>query len=297
MNRRHMALAALLLILALTASQAFASNGTQIGTVGARSTAMGSAFRGLADDWSAVYFNPAGLTQLQSKWTIGFSGGLIAPRGSYEAASYPPTMMPSALMTLTETDAKARNFFVPAMSVFYKANDKLTLGVGVYAPFGLGTEWDLLENNATYGNPNALSKKYENYSDHQVITVQPTVAYQLTDRLSLGLGVNFIWGKMVLDLAKLAVNPAIPAIAANPALNALLMPMVNQPFHTRMVVESNLDGDGTTWGFNAGLKFDVTDKLSLGVSARVAGDLALSGTMKTAITCPTTPILSTPSRP
>jgi len=284
MNRRQPFMAALLLT--LMAVSLFASNGTQIGTVGARSTAMGSAFRGLADDWSAVYFNPAGLTQLQSKWTIGFSTGFIAPRGSYTANSYPMEMMPSGLMNLTETDAKDRNFVVPAMSIFYKASEKLTLGLGVYAPFGLGTEWDLLENNDLYGNPNAMKKKYENYSDHQVITIQPTVAYQVSERLSVGLGVNFYWGKMVLDLTKLAINPAMPAIAANPTLAGLLMPMINQPFHTRMVVENNLDGDGTTWGFNAGLKYDLTEKLSLGVSARVAGDLALSGSMKTAYYLP-----------
>jgi long-subunit fatty acid transport protein len=35
--------------------------------VGARAVAMGSAFVGLADDQSAIYFNPAGLTQLQNR--------------------------------------------------------------------------------------------------------------------------------------------------------------------------------------------------------------------------------------
>lgn len=279
MNRRHTRLAVLLLT--LMAVSLFASNGTQIGTVGARSTAMGSAFRGLADDWSAVYFNPAGLTQLQGKWTIGFSTGLIAPRGSYTANPYPVEMMPSGLMYLDERDATAQNFVVPAMSIFYKASEKMTVGLGVYAPFGLGTEWDLLSVPQTYGNPDAISKKHENYSDHQVISIQPTMAYQLSERLSVGLGVTYLWGKMTLDMVKLAFNPGMAGIAGTP-LAALINPVLD----TRVIVESNLEGDGTAWGFNAGLLFDVTEKLSVGLSARMSGDLQLSGDMSQTIALP-----------
>ena len=47
--------------------------------MGARSTGMGEAFTGLADDTSALYYNPAGLTQIESTMANfmhiqGFSG-------------------------------------------------------------------------------------------------------------------------------------------------------------------------------------------------------------------------------
>ena len=80
-RKRHILLLGVILSISIMTS-AVASNGSQIGTVGARSTAMGSCFRGLADDWSAVFFNPAGLTQL-GKITIGGSLGIIMPGGDY----------------------------------------------------------------------------------------------------------------------------------------------------------------------------------------------------------------------
>ena len=139
MIRKSSVVAVSLLMLIFTA-WIFGSNGTQIGTVGARSTAMGSAFRGLSDDWSAMYFNPAGLTQLDSKFTIGVSTGLIMPRGSYKAAHY--SVLPSNNLMTEKVDATPQNFIVPAMGFFYKPSEKLVFGLGVYAPFGLGTEWD-----------------------------------------------------------------------------------------------------------------------------------------------------------
>ena len=39
--------------------------------IGARASGMGGAFTGLADDASAIYWNPGGLTQLQRPETMG----------------------------------------------------------------------------------------------------------------------------------------------------------------------------------------------------------------------------------
>ncbi|MBN2416495.1 outer membrane protein transport protein [bacterium] len=263
----------------LSVSQATASNGTQIGTVGARSTAMGSCFRGLSDDWSAVYFNPGGLTQLSSKWTIGFSGAAIMPRGSYTALPYPAAMAPFSGMNLNEVDATARNFLVPALGVFYKASEKLTIGLGVYAPFGLGTEWDFIDVPASYGNTVGISKDKESYSDHQVITIQPTIAYKVSDKLSIGLGVSYIHGKMDLDMVKLAFNPAAaswPALTVGLAGYGVTLPALT-PDQYRLLLENNLSGAGTAYGANFGIHFQATDKLSIGLSGRYCTDLKLEG--------------------
>jgi hypothetical protein len=64
-----------LVVLLLAWSESFATN-SKVGTtaysflkidVSARSTAMGGAFVGLSDDESALYFNPAGLIQIEQK--------------------------------------------------------------------------------------------------------------------------------------------------------------------------------------------------------------------------------------
>ena len=269
------------------ATGALASNGTQIGTVGARSTAMGSNFVGLADDWSAVFFNPAGLTQLEGT-TIGFSGGLIAPRGSHDA--YPYATNPFPGMITTSVDATKKNFFVPAFGVFFKMGESVTAGLGFYAPFGLGTEWDLIDLPADYGNATGISKDNEHFSDHMVINVQPTIAFKLSDAISFGLGASYIWGKMDLDQVKLLTNPLLAPMEVAPGTfvprwTAMQLQFAGQGItlpdltatQARLAVENNLTGHGSGFGFNFGFLFELSEKFSFGLSSRWASDLKFKG--------------------
>jgi len=259
-----------------------ASNGTQIGTVGARSTAMGSCFRGLADDWSAVFFNPAGLTQLNGKWTIGVSNGIIMPRASYTAKEYPAAMFPFSGMKTDQVDATPENFFVPSLGIYYKKSEKITFGLGIYAPFGLGSEWDLIDLPASYGNSTGISKDKESYSDHMVINIQPTIAMKLTDKLSVGVGLNYIWGKMDLDMVKLAFNPALQywgPLTQGLAGYGITLPSLTSNQY-RLVIENNLSGSGSAYGINLGVHYQASDKLSFGASLRYNTDLKLSGDNK-----------------
>ena len=256
--RKLSVLALAVFLTALLITNVFASNGTQVGTVGARSTAMGSCFRGLADDWSAVFFNPAGLTKL-GRLTFGGSVGLIMASGSYTQEAYPTAytvVPPYAGMYTDQRDLVDKTFYVPALAAIFKPNEKLALGLAFYAPFGLGTEYDLLFVPDAFGNPTALPKENEHYSDHQVINIQPTMAYQVSEKVSFGLGVSYIWGKM--DLRKVAL-PFHPL------------------FQQRIIVENDMKGSGSTFGFNAGLLVDFSEKFSLGLSGRYALDLKLTG--------------------
>lgn len=283
-------ISAFILVLAIV-STAVASNGTQIGTVGAKSTAMGSAFRGLSDDWSAGFFNPAGITQF-GKWNIGLSAGFIMPRGSYQAYPYPA--FPSPAHVTDKVDASAQNFLVPALGVFYKATEKLSVGLSVYAPFGLGTEWDLFKVPAGFGVPSAISKEKESFSDHQVIDIQPTAAYKFSEKLSIGLGVSYITGKMTIDQVLLPLNPLLAnmtAINGGLAMISAMDPRVPSSLtwssdFNRLIAESNLDGSGTAYGANLGILFKPLEKLSIGVSGRYCTDLKLKGDMKTKVTLP-----------
>jgi long-chain fatty acid transport protein len=263
----------------LLVSSVFASNGTQIGTVGAKSTAMGSAFRGLADDWSAMFFNPAGLTQL-GEWTVGLSVGTIMPRGSYTPAQYP--MYPNAALYTDQRDLVKKNFVVPALGLFKRASKKMVLGIGVYAPFGLGTEFDLYKIPDGYNNPNLEENDLKTFSDHQVITVQPTVAYQVTDKLSVGAGFTFTWGKMTINQTMFPLNPImglLRTIAATPGhpLAALAPALTPNGSQTRFIVTNSLEGDGFAYGANLGVKYDILDNLSIGVSGRISTPLKMKG--------------------
>jgi len=252
----------LIIVLCMAVTMAtFGSNGTQIGTIGARSSSMGANFRGLADDWTAAFYNPAGLTQFDSKFTIGGMVSLIRPTGSYTALAYPELVSPFTVLDDKEHDLKEKNFLVPSFGLYYRMSEKVVLGLGVFAPFGLGTEWDIYSLPAGYPDPtqSTLTEKYEHYSDHQVINVQPTVAFQLSDKLSLGIGISYIWGKMDLDIVNILFLPAA-VLGGFPG-----------------IVESSLSGSGSTFGATVGLLLKATEKLSIGVSARYAQDLAMTG--------------------
>ena len=285
MNSRWTKWILTVILIASFGFSAFASNGTQIGTVGARSTAMGSNFRGLADDWSAFFFNPAGITQL-NKLTIGISMGLIAPRGSYTPFNL--DQLPFSGMgavtegtLLNQKDLVKQNFMVPALGIFYKPTDKLSVGVGVSAPFGLGAKYDLMKIPDTYGNANASDLDgNESLSDHQVVNVQAVAAYKLTDKLSVGASAGYIpVGKMKLN------QMVLPSyLKAAPALTNLVAILkgtkVWNPDHERLVVESILDGKGNAISASLGILFKPSENLSFGLSGKYYSDLELTGTFK-----------------
>jgi len=247
---------------------------------------MASCFRGLADDWSAMFFNPGGLTQLDSKWTIGGSVGIIMPRADYTAHAYPLAPFPG--MYTNEREVANKNFYVPSFGIFFKPSEKIVLGLGVYAPFGLGTEWDLLDLPDYFGNAEGISKVSEHNSDHQVINIQPTAAIKLTDKISVGLGVSYIWGKMDLDMVKLIMNPLtqeVPGIGFTTwqllqyqfGQQGLQLPDLTTDQKNRIPVESNLSGTGSSYGFNFGIHIALSEKFSFGLSGRYCTDLKLSG--------------------
>src|SRR5512143_3591146 len=64
------------LALVLTLASGLLANGLNLNGFGARAAAMGGAFVGLADDYTAVFWNPAGLAQLK-KPTFGLTGTFL----------------------------------------------------------------------------------------------------------------------------------------------------------------------------------------------------------------------------
>ena len=54
------------ILLCFLSSMALA-NGLNLNSIGTRALAMGGAFVGLADDFSAIYWNPAGIAHFKQK--------------------------------------------------------------------------------------------------------------------------------------------------------------------------------------------------------------------------------------
>src|SRR5207249_9832508 len=123
----------LLSLLSAAGGAAFAS-GYSIYEQGAGAMANAGAFTARADDPSALFFNPAGIVQLDGiRFNIG-TNAIFLTGSEFESSSGPTTGQ--------EFD-QAENVAWPS-SLYYtqKLNDRWTWGFGLTSPFGLKTEWD-----------------------------------------------------------------------------------------------------------------------------------------------------------
>lgn len=178
MSKIKTTLISLALIVAISTS-AFA-NGLSLNSVGTKALGMGGAFVGLANDGSAIYWNPAGLAGLESSVLVSYTG--IIPSATYK-------------MDAAAVDASSVSQIHSAPSLFanYTMGD-WSFGLGVFVPAGLGIEWDGADlQNLTQGNP------YDWYSRIGVIDIAPAVAYKVSDQLSFGLTVNIFYGMFDLE--------------------------------------------------------------------------------------------------
>ena len=108
------------------------ANGFRLGGQDAFATARGGAFVATADNASAVYYNPAGITQLEG---FNFRGGLY---GIY----YDPTFTPPPPRDTNTFHIKNQWAAVPQFFATYTPKDwPLSFGLGVYAPYGGNMSW------------------------------------------------------------------------------------------------------------------------------------------------------------
>jgi long-chain fatty acid transport protein len=163
-------------------------NGLSLNSIGPRGFGMGGAFVGLANDHTAIYWNPAGLTQTQKNFIGAFVTDVI-PIGTYKFA-----------VAGIDAKTKINHYLSPNLMGYFRfgLDERLTMGLGIYVPAGLGTEWDGNDlRNLSAGTPLEWKTKIG------VINISPAVAYRITDQISLGAAFNIFYG--MFDLK----NPVI----------------------------------------------------------------------------------------
>ncbi|MYN12659.1 fatty acid transporter [Pusillimonas sp. TS35] len=199
---------------------------------------LGNAYAGsaaVADDASTIYYNPAGMTKLEG---VNVSGGFNVIRPSFKFdnnGSRGPGGMP--LGANNGGDAGSAGV-VPNLYGSWQLSPQWFAGLGVGAPFGLMTEYD----------DNWIGRYHSRKFEIQSVNINPSVAYKVSDRLSLGAGLNW----MYLDAE---YRRAVPAAAMRLPLGT-----------PDLGAQANLRGDG--WGWNAGLLYDITPATRVGLSYR-----------------------------
>lgn len=153
----------------------------------ASGTAQGGAFAAQADDPSAIFFNPAGMTQLRGVQTslgtmlIGGGTTYTSPTGVTAHGDFGGTV---ALPPPT-------NIYLTAnlKDLGFTALGDLTVGLGVLSPFGILYRYP---NDGPFAT--AVTRQ-----SLPLLDFKPTLAYKLSDQLSVGVGADIytfasFWG-------------------------------------------------------------------------------------------------------
>ncbi|HWD20160.1 MAG TPA: outer membrane protein transport protein [Verrucomicrobiae bacterium] len=158
----------LVLILLAVCARSASGLGIDLPDHDAFATARGNAFAATADDPAAVYYNPAGISQLEG---VNFSMGAygLAYGDHYKSGGV-------KIDSRTEWAATPDIFTTIALPKYH-----LTFGLGTYAPYGLVEEWPSSAPFAGVGRRGEID----------YYTLNTVVAYQPISSLSLAIGPTF----------------------------------------------------------------------------------------------------------
>jgi long-chain fatty acid transport protein len=162
------ALVGSLALLTLASAPDVAASGTRVGFKDAFAMGRGNAFVATADNPSAVYYNPAGLTQLSGQ-RLAATVYDISVSSDYRSATGSASMDDGYQV-------------VPQIFYSNKPGDgPWAFGLGLYAPFGLSTEWP----------DNSPLRTFALKNEQTTLTFNLSAAYQVSPTLSLGGGLTY----------------------------------------------------------------------------------------------------------
>lgn len=247
--------------LATVAGTATAS-GFAIGTQNA--SGLGNAYAGQAasaEDASAVFYNPAGMTALPGRQMVG-AINLLKPSIKFNnsGSTSPTSPLPSPPgIALGSNGGDAGGWAaVPAGYLSWEVMpSQLWLGIGVSSPFGLTTDWD----------SGWIGRFHAQKSELLTININPSIAWKINQMFSVGGGIN----AQYID-AELTRQVAYGAITLGRVLG-------NNPAGCGVGVGALLGGCGTegqfkvkvddwSWGWNLGAMVNFSPDTRLGISYR-----------------------------
>ncbi len=241
------------------------ASGIAVSAAGVRAVTLGGAYRALSGDWSGGYWNPAGLTQVQN-WNLGGSISFIAPQAKVKLYPYQGHRLFG--FAYNEASSKPKTFVIPNLGAVKSFSNGLSLGLGIFVPFGLGSTWDLYNPVPGFGNKEDFPK-YDNLSDMQVLNFQFSLAYALSEKFSVGAGVGLLHTSLSME------QTSVTKIAS---LNPMLAPLAIAP-HEHFPAQQKLDVSGLSYAASFGVQFKPTKQLSFGLAARYYTDVPLKGSI------------------
>ena len=286
----------LFLLLAIIAlfSMSVGASGFEISGVGTKAMGMGGAYRAIADNWTAAYYNPAGYAKIFDS-QYGVSNGFMHYRydldpnylwgGQYESGIYNDQVNYNNHEILSNPSAG----FVTRLPLF----GEIGAGLSAFQLFDQNNTWNLYDLPISYNDK--LKLPNDQYSVNlDVVAFQLTVAKEfMEDKLSLGLGLQVLRGDLIFSNVYLRDNPYYSPTVYNP--------IAARPYDKITQWNKN-DGNGYGFGLNFGMLYDVNEKLKVGINAKVPFNITITGTTEVAFYMPIVPNIDSsaiddPARP
>lgn len=233
--KRHAHALCLLLAALAGLPAALQANGFRLLSQDAFATARGEAFAATADNPSAIYYNPAGIAQLDGTQVRAGIYGI-----HFDTSFCPPANAPNHEETYhaEENLAAVPQFFL----THTPERLPVTLGLGIYAPFGGGLTWPQDTGFRAVALEGSLS----------YATINPVLAWQVAPGFALAAGATVNYGKIELEQGLLRNE---------------------RPFANYF----RFEGEGWSAGYTLGVLWQPHDKLALGASFRSVATTTMDG--------------------
>ena len=225
-----------------TGSQQAVASGFQL--MEQNASGLGNAYAGqaaAAENASTIFFNPAGMTQLPGKQISG-TLSIIRPTIDFtdNGASRSPAGAPSPAGGGNGGDAGGWNY-IPSGYFSWQLTPRLWAGIGVTAPFGLNTDYDL----------NYIGRFQSQKAELKTYDVNPSLAFKINDAVSIGGGLSYQHAKLSLD----------------------------RSFFAGAALPQTVSLSDNSWGWNLGAMFNLGSATRLGLSYRSEMKQDLAGSV------------------
>lgn len=188
---------------------------------------MGNAYAGaaaIAEDASTIFFNPAGMTYIDGTQAVG-ALHLIKPNAEFNNKG--------SLGVVGDEGPNAGDLaLVPNFYIMTELTPAIKIGLGVSVPFGLKTEYD----------DKWIGRFQANKSELKTVNINPSIAFKVSDKFSLGFGVSAMRAEATLTRA---VNFGLAGEG-----------------------EVKVEGDDWGFGFNLGAIYQATADTRIGFAYR-----------------------------
>lgn len=197
-------------------------------------------------DATAVTQNPANLVAL-TNYQAQAVMGLVYMNVDYSAA--------------TGQSAKTENPWKPIPAAYFATplmDDTWAFGLGLTCPYGLSVDWDEARSSAFAPGTGSLRYTSPHYAELMTMNLNPTVALKLTEKLSVGVGLDVMWSRLTIkQFYPWAIFPGSGGTEPDGTLRG--------------------EGDGFGFGGNIGFTWKITPKQTLAITYRSQMDVDFDG--------------------